>query len=197
MQLSKALIGVVFASLAVAAEPAQVQNAAGVPCPDVTGQSPSYEIGPLDVLDVRVWGDEKFSGLFPVRPDGMITMPLVGEIRAAGSSVLQLQQSITAKLTTFIIDPVVNVQVPKVNSKNFYIEGGVGRPAEYQLLRPITVLDALSAAGGFRDFAKKDKIYILRGTQQIKFNYKQVVKGQHMEQNIPVLNGDHIVVPEN
>ncbi len=175
------------------------QNSSPVnPCPDVTGATPGYVIGPLDVLDIRVWGDDKLSGMFPVRPDGMISMPLLGEIGAAGLSVAQLNQVIVAKLSSDVMfDPVVNIQVPKVNSKNFYIEGGVQHTGEFPLQRYLTILDALSGAGRFTDFAQKKKIYILRGGQQIKFNYDQVIRGQHMEQNVPILNGDHIIVPEN
>jgi polysaccharide export outer membrane protein len=194
VKLTGLIIGAFCAVLTAAAQNSSPVN----PCPDVTGATPGYVIGPLDVLDIRVWGDDKLSGMFPVRPDGMISMPLVGEISAAGFTVAQLNQVITAKRSSDVMfDPVVNINVPKVNSKNFYIEGGVHHTGEFPLQRNLTILDALSGAGGFRDFARKNKIYILRGAQLIKFNYEQVSRGQHMEQNVPVLNGDHIIVPEN
>jgi polysaccharide export outer membrane protein len=171
---------------------------AQAPCPDVTGATPAYVIGPLDLLEVRVWGNDKLSGMFPVRPDGMISIPILGEIGAAGMTVAQLQQTIVTKLSADVMfDPIVNIQVPKVNSKTFYIEGEVEHQGEFPLQRNLTVLDALTGAGGLREFARKNKIYVLRGTQRIKFDYNQVRRGQHMEQNIPVLNGDHIIVPEN
>jgi len=182
------------AVLAAAAQNASQLN----PCPDVTGTTPGYVIGPLDVLDVRVWGNDKLSGMFNVRPDGMISIPLLGEIGAGGLTVAQLQRTIVAKLALDVMfNPVVNIQVPKVNSKSFYVEGGVQHGGEFPLQKTLTIFDALSGAGGFRDFAKKNKIYILRGTQRIKFDYTQVSQGKHMDQNIPVLNGDHIIVPEN
>jgi len=171
---------------------------AQAPCPDVTGGTPAYVIGPLDLLEVRVWGNDKLSGMFPVRPDGMISIPILGEISVSGLTVAQLQQTIVTKLTDAVMfDPIVNIQVPKVNSKTFYIEGEVQHQGEFPLQKNLTVLDALTGAGGFREFARRNRIYILRGTQRFKFDYNQVSQGRHMEQNIPVLNGDHIIVPEN
>ena len=154
-----------------------------------------YVIGPLDVLYVRVWGNQNLTGLVDVRPDGMISMPLIGEIKADGVTVSVLRESLRAKLEDFLIKPEVDVQVTKVNSKKFYIFGEVGKPGEFPLVGALTVLDALSNAGGFRDFANQKKIYILRGTKKLPFNYKEVSQGKHMEQNIKLENGDRIFVP--
>lgn len=154
-----------------------------------------YVIGPLDVLYVRVWGNQNLTGLVDVRPDGMISMPLIGEIKADGTTVSELRESLRAKLEDFLIKPEVDVQVTKVNSKKFYIFGEVGKPGEFPLVGSLTVLDALSNAGGFRDFANQKKIYILRGTKKLPFNYKEVSQGKHMEQNIRLENGDRIFVP--
>ncbi len=154
-----------------------------------------YVIGPLDVLYVRVWGNQNLTGLVDVRPDGMLSMPLIGEMKADGVTVGQLREMIRARLEDFLNKPEVDIQVTKVNSKKFYIFGEVGRQGEFPLSSNLTVLDALSSAGGFRDFANPKKIYILRGTQKLPFNYKDVSNGKHMEQNIRLQNGDRIFVP--
>lgn len=194
MKLSRLIAG---AALAVSAFAGQITTPVA-PCPDVTGATPSYVIGPLDLLEVRVWGNDKLGGMLSVRPDGMISMRVVGEVGAAGLTVAQLNQTIVGKLSDDIMfNPVVNIQVLKVNSKTFYVEGGVLHPGEFPLQKNLTIFDALSGAGGFRDFARKNKIYILRGTQRISFDYNQVSQGKHMEKNVQVLNGDHIIVPEN
>lgn len=160
----------------------------------------AYVIGVGDGLGVNVWKEPELSKNVPVRPDGMITLPLVGEIKAAGLTPVQLQDQITASLAKVMSDPQVVVVVESVNSLSFNIMGNVFKPGYYPLGRPITVLDALALSGGFRDFAKQSKIYILRtdpdGKQEkIHFNYKQVIKGQKMSQNIMVEPRDTIVVP--
>jgi polysaccharide export outer membrane protein len=156
-----------------------------------------YVIGSLDVLSVTVWNDAKLSGFFDVRPDGMISMPLIGEMRADGLSVNELTALITKKLkATVMEDPEVNVQVARVNSKKFYIYGGCQRQGEFPLTGNMTVMDAFANCGGFKDFVNLKKIYILRGTEQIPFNYKDVSHGKHMEQNRQLQNGDRIFVPE-
>ena len=155
----------------------------------------TYVIGPEDVLKINVWHENDISGSFDVRPDGMISMQLVNEIKAAGLTPTQLAAAITERLTKFINHPEVNVQVMKVNSKKYIIYGEVNHSGAFPLTTPITLLEALSNAGGFRDFANTKKIYLLRGTTKLSFNYKDVSKGKHMEQNILVENGDQIFVP--
>lgn len=190
--LSRLIAGLAFAALGASGQ----VGTAPAPCPDVTGTTSGYVIGPLDVLTVQVWDNEKLSRTYSVRPDGMFSMPLAGEIVAAGLTVAKLEQSITAKLSEFMINPIVTIEVPRVNSKNYYVEGEVMRPGQFPLIQNLTVFDALSAAGGFREFARKNKIYILRGSQPIRFNYDEVSRGKRMEQNIPLQNGDHIIVPD-
>jgi polysaccharide export outer membrane protein len=154
-----------------------------------------YIIGPLDILDIRVWNDQKLSGIFDVRPDGVISMNLIGEIRADGLTVAELTRAIVARLGDLMNSPEVNVQVARVNSKRYFIFGEVGRGGEFPLIADTTVLEALSNTGGFREFANPKKIYVLRGTKKLKFNYKDVSQGKHMEQNIFLENGDKIFVP--
>lgn len=159
-------------------------------------QAKSYVIGPLDVLEVRVWNDAKLSGMFDVGTDGMISMPLLGQIEANGLTAGELTVVIRQKLTQLIIEPEVNVQVLRNNSKKYTIFGGCARQGEFPLVGDVTLLDAFANCGGFKEFANKKKIYVLRGTKQIKFNYNDAIKGKHPETNILLQNGDRIVVPE-
>lgn len=160
----------------------------------------SYVIGVGDGLMVSVWKEPELSKNIPVRPDGMITLPLIGEIKAVGLTPNQLQDQITTSLQKVMSDPQVVVVVEAVNSLSFNIMGNVFKPGFFPLVRPLTILDAIALSGGFRDFAKEKKIYILRASasgkqEKIYFNYKQVIKGQNMSQNIMVQPGDTIVVP--
>lgn len=159
----------------------------------------AYVIGPLDVLYIKVWKQPDLSGAVNVGPDGMISLQLVGEIKADGLTAKQLQGVITQKLKECCVnnpEGEVDVQVAKNNSKRYYVYGGVLKPGEYPLDRDTSVMDALSLVGDFKDFANKKKIRILRGTKTFYFNYDEVSKGKHMEQNILLENGDRIFVKE-
>ena len=156
----------------------------------------SYVIGPEDMLFVTVWGNQALSGQALVRPDGKISVALVGELVAAGQTPEQLGSQITERLKAggYLRSPQVTVTVTQVNSKKFFIQGEVNKPGAYSLFVPTTVLEALVNAGGFRDFANKKDIRIMRGTERLKFNYNQVIQGKHREQNILVEPGDIILV---
>jgi polysaccharide export outer membrane protein len=154
-----------------------------------------YQIGPEDLLFIRVWREPDFSLPVAVRPDGKITMPLIGEVRASGQSPLQLTAALKELLTQYLNKPDVNVFVTEVRSKKFYIDGEVNRPGSFALVTPLTVLEALSRGGGFREFANTRKIRVLRGGEVRRFNYKEVTQGKRLEQNIGIQNGDHIIVP--
>ena len=155
----------------------------------------SYLIGPEDVLLIRVWREPELSGQFMVRPDGKISLPLINELQAGGITPAKLNTQITEALGKYMTRPEVTVVVQQVNSKKFYIQGEVNRPGAYPLVVPTTVLEALVNAGGFKDFANTKKIVILRGSERLKFNYKDVVRGKNLDQNIQVQNGDQIIVP--
>jgi polysaccharide export outer membrane protein len=165
--------------------------------PDTTAavDPKTYVIGAQDVLMIKVWREQDFSGPYPVRPDGKITMPLVGDVQAGGLTPEQLGEQLKQTLSKFINAPDVSVSLQTVNSKKFFITGEVNRAGEYSLATPTKVFDALSNAGGFRDFANKKKIIIIRGSERIKFNYQDILKGKGLEQNIFLENGDTIVVP--
>lgn len=168
--------------------------------PSPAAHDDTFIIGKNDVLAINVWKEPDISRSIPVRSDGKISLPLVGEIQAAGETPLKLEQNISAKLKSYIEEPEVTVIVQQINSQKFNILGMVSRPGEYPLVGSATVLDAIALAGGFRDFAKQKSIYILRqnpdGTQtRIPFNYKEVVKGRNPSQNITLQPRDTIVVP--
>ncbi|HWY47791.1 MAG TPA: polysaccharide biosynthesis/export family protein [Bryobacteraceae bacterium] len=154
-----------------------------------------YLIGPEDILFVRVWREPDFTLAAAVRPDGKITMPLIGDVQAGEQTPMQLTKTITELLGKYINNPDVNVMVQDVRSKKYYIDGEVNKPGTYLLVTPTTVLEALSNAGGFRDFANTKKIRILRQGNILHFNYKDVSRGKNLEQNIKVESGDHIIVP--
>lgn len=157
--------------------------------------SNSYKIGPADVLAVRVWNEPEFSGPIAVQQNGNITLPLVGDLPAGGKTPIEVQNIIAKSLTKYVVKPLVTVTVQDVGSKRYYMDGLIARPGEYGLITPVTILEAISKAGGLQDFANSKRIYILRGDKRIYFNYKDVLKGKHMEQNIAIEPGDHIVVP--
>ena len=163
--------------------------------PAVPVDPKAYIIGAEDLISIRVWHEPDNSGQFVVRPDGKVSVPLIGEIQAAGLTPEKLSANIAEGLQKIMVHPEVTVGVERVNSKKYYIQGEVNRPGSYTLVIDTTVLEALVNAGGFREFANTKKITILRGSQRLKFNYKEVTKGKKMEQNILVKPSDQIIVP--
>jgi len=155
----------------------------------------AYLIGAEDVISIRVWKEPENSGQFVVRPDGKISIPLIGEIQAAGLTPEKLSANIAQGLQKVMVHPEVTVGVEKVNSKKYFIQGEVNRPGSYPLVIDTSVLEALVNAGGFREFANTKKIVVLRGSERLKFNYHEVTKGKKMDQNIMVKPGDQIIVP--
>jgi polysaccharide export outer membrane protein len=146
-----------------------------------------------------VWKEPEVSGAVNVRPDGKISMPLLNDVQAAGLTPMALKNDITEKLTKFIAEPRVTVMVTATNSQRVFVLGEVGRPGTLPLSPNMTVLQAISAAGGLTPFANQKKIYVLRteGGKQQKhmFNYKEVLKGENEAQNIELKAGDTLVVP--
>jgi polysaccharide biosynthesis/export protein len=157
--------------------------------------SHSYKVESPDILNIRVWHEADFSGVYSVHPDGKITLPLVGDIQAGGKSPAEIEKLVHDALTKYVVNPLVTVTVQNVLSKKYYMDGEVGRTGEFELVSPTTVFEAISKAGGLGAFANPKKIYVLRGDKRIPFNYKEVIRGKHLEQNILLLPGDHIVVP--
>jgi polysaccharide export outer membrane protein len=160
----------------------------------------AYVIGADDVLTISVWKEPDISRSVSVRNDGKISLPLIGELQAAGRTPTQLEQDITAGLRSYIAEPQVSVMVQEANSQKFNILGQVAKPGSYPLTSRLTIVDAIAAAGGFRDFAKKKSIYILRpdssgNDTRIYFNYEQYVKGKNTVPNILLKPHDTIIVP--
>ena len=160
----------------------------------------TYIIGDDDVLSINVWKEAEVSRTVPVRSDGKISLPLAGEVQASGQTPLQLEKLLAAKLQSFISEPEVTVIVTEIKSQKFNILGMVNKSGTFPLTSSLTVLDAIALAGGFRDFAKQKSIYVLRknpdgGESRLPFNYKEVIKGKNMAQNIKLQPGDTIVVP--
>jgi polysaccharide biosynthesis/export protein len=159
-----------------------------------------FLIGNEDVLTISVWKEPEISRSVPVRSDGRISLPLIGEVQAAGKTPKQLQTELTSSLAPYISAPAVTVIVTEIKSQRFNILGKVQRPGAYPLTPPMTIVDAIALAGGLRDFAKVKNIYVLRlqadGSQtRLPFNYKQVTQGIHSEQNVALQSRDTFVVP--
>jgi polysaccharide export outer membrane protein len=176
----------------VSEKPASGQSVAQV--------DPDYVIGSEDLLMINVWREPEMSRTVSVRPDGKITLPLIGDFEAAGATPKQLQDRLSKKLQTLVTNPEVSVIVQEIRSKSFNVIGEVGHPGTFPLSKSMTILDAIALSGGFKDYAKPNKMYVLRRspdgkTVKIAVNYKKVVRGEAPEQNIELETRDTIVVP--
>lgn len=156
----------------------------------------SYLIGPQDLLYVEVFGQARFTRPVGVRPDGKITMPIIGDVQASGLTPNKLGDHLKQAYSDQIIDPLVTVTVTQVNSQKYTISGEISRAGSYPLTAPTHVFDALNSAGPFRDFANKKKIRIVRGPNVLNFNYQEFLKnpGKNQDKNILLQNGDTIIV---
>lgn len=181
-----------------AASAASPAPASQTPAPGTQSEAP-YKIGPQDMLQIDVWKEPEITRLVPVRPDGKISLPLLNDVQAAGLTPMELANVISDGLKKYINNPQVTVSVSTINSRRVYVTGEVTKPGAFPLLPNMTVLQALTSAGGFTQFAKIKSIYVLRtdGAKQTKipFNYKAVVGGKKPEDNIELQPGDTVVVP--
>ena len=184
------------------ADPSKLPGPAVTPAPAIpktsAGIDPnSYVIGSDDEISINVFENQAFNTpVETVRPDGKVTMPLLGDLQASGKTPEQLKDEITNILSTNYMNlpPHVSVIVVKVGSKNYYITGEVGKPGKYPLTVPTTIMQAIVNAGGFRDFANRKHIRIQRGSDTLKFNYVEVSKGKNLKQNILLHPDDQIFV---
>jgi polysaccharide export outer membrane protein len=176
-----------------AAVPAAATSATAVNVPA------EYIIGPDDVMKVEFWRDKDMSSEVTVRPDGKISLPLINEIQAAGLTPAQLKDRISEEAKKYVEDPTVTVEVKTINSRKVFITGEVTKKGAYPITGSLTVLQLISIAGGLGDYAKSEKITIVRneGGKQVafKFNYKEVINSQKLAQNIELKPGDTVVVP--
>jgi polysaccharide export outer membrane protein len=154
----------------------------------------TYILGADDVIVVQVWREQDLSGPHTIRPDGKITMPLIKEIQAGGLTPNKVAEAITTALSKFVNSPDVAVSVDAVRSRRYFVDGEINRPGAYPLATPTTVFEAITMAGGFREFANKKHIIILRGDKRLKFNWSEVLKGKNLTQNINLENGDRVMV---
>jgi polysaccharide export outer membrane protein len=178
------------------------QSAVPATASDVAKKSatadPNYVIGAQDVLDISVWKEPDVSRVVPVRPDGKISLPLLNDVQAAGLTPPQLATQITDSLKKYVTNPQVTVIVTTINSQRVYILGEVTRPGAFPILPGMSVLQALSSAGGFTQYARVKNIFVRRfeNGKEVKypFNYKEVINGKKPEQDILLKAGDTIVV---
>ena len=214
MNKSQVILAVVFGLTVTAGAQTQTPDPAAIPPagtqssvagqavpavrPQAANVTPDYVIGPGDSLEVSVWKEPTISGTLPVRPDGMISLALVGDLQASGLTPSHLSSEITERLRKFINDPAVTVTVLGVNSKHIFLLGEVLKPGEIPLSPGLTPLQAIASAGGLTAYANAKHIYILRSAggqqQKIKFDYKLAIKSGNL-QGVTLASGDTIVVP--
>ncbi len=156
--------------------------------------APGYLLAPEDTIAINVWKEPALSGTVPIRPDGMISLPLLGDVRAAGSTPMSLSDEISARLKKFVTDPRVTVTVMTVHRDKVFLLGEVLHAGEVPLTPGMSPIQAIAAAGGLTVFANSKHIYILRKQQRVPFNYRKALKGGD-DQGVALMAGDTIVVP--
>jgi len=173
--------------------PATPVTSSGVTAP------PDFVLGPSDVISVVFWREKDLSGDVVIRPDGQISLPLLNDVRAAGLTPEQLRQQITEASAKFIDDPTVTVVVKEINSRRVFITGQVAKPGPYGLAGPTTVLQLIAMAGGVLEYADSKHINVMRveggRARNFAFNYKDVMRGKNLRQNIELKPGDTVMVP--
>ncbi len=179
-------------------------------CSTLVAQEREYEtpsefrLGPEDVLEIAVWKNQDLTKTVAIRPDGLISMPIIGDVQASGLSANELAQRIAERLKQFVQNPSVSVNVKELNSYSVYVMGEVAKPGKFQLKSYVTVLQAVSMAGGFTEYAKKNKMQVVRtvsnGNHKVReshipIRYEELVAGKSEAGNIILLSGDTVVVP--
>ena len=192
-------MGIVAAGVLVPCVDAQSKSTGAVEGLKSAHAAPSYVIGPLDVLQVLFWGEKDMTTEVVVRPDGRISLPLLNEIDAAGRTPEELRLDIVERARRFVEQPSASVMVKQINSRNAFILGQVLKPGTYPLGGPTSVLQLIAVAGGLTAFASSDEIVVIRnesGTSvRHRVNYKSMVKGKDLDQNVELEPGDIVVVP--
>ena len=199
------LVAAAFAIQPFALSTANAQDAPGQTARAAADQSSGsaapaeYVVGEADVLHINVWKEPELSQQVVVRPDGMISIPLIGVVKASGMTPTQLQDVLTAKLSRFITKPQVSVTVTEIGSKSVFVTGEVAKPGAYALLTPMDVLQLIAKAGGVTPYAHRKSVFVLRSVdgkkQKLAVNYQQILRGANADQNISLLPGDTVVVP--
>jgi polysaccharide export outer membrane protein len=200
---------IVLLSLGIGASDVVAQTLAGAgtrttPVEDVgraatslSATSSRYTLGAADIIRVNVWKNTELSQTVTIGPDGFVSLPLLGEVRAAGLTADQLAKDLTSRLTSYVVNAQITVSVVEFRSRQVFITGQVGKPGAYPLIVPITVLQLIAQAGGLNTFANRKDIFILRGpgnVQRLKFNYTSAIHGD-VRQNINLQPGDTVIIP--
>jgi polysaccharide export outer membrane protein len=163
------------------------------------GAETDYLIGVGDVLEVQVWQEPDLSRTVTVRLDGKISLPLAGDVQAAGITTSELDQFLEKKFSALVAEPAVSVMLTENRSRRYFVVGQVGQPGEFPIEFPLTILQAISRSGGFQEWAKREEIKIVRrgnGKEELlNFDYEAFVKGKNLQQNILIMPGDTIIVP--
>jgi polysaccharide export outer membrane protein len=171
-----------------------------VTTPVAPATPPGYRIGVSDLIDVHIWKEPELSRSVPVLPDGKVSLPLAGEVEAAGKTIAEMQDIVRTRLKAYLADPEVTIVVQQVNSKRYFMLGEVGHAGSFPLNVPTTVIQALAAAGGFREWAQTDNVLIIRHlenneTVRLHFNYKDWLKKGSQADGMELKDGDVVVVP--
>ena len=197
----------VLLCLSVAAPQARAEQAATTTAPyttpiastAVSAVPPSYVIGAEDVLQVMFWRDADMSAEVIVRPDGKISLPLLNDVQAAGITPEQLRARITEMARNYVDTPIATVVVKAINSRKVFVMGAIEKPGIYPLAGGMTVLQLIATAGGLKEYAKSDEIRIIRNVNgqdvRFEFNYRRVVAGKNLKQNIELKPSDTVVIP--
>jgi polysaccharide export outer membrane protein len=164
----------------------------------ITANGSQYTLGPADIIRVNVWKSADLSQTVTVGPDGFVSLPLLGDVHAAGLTANQLAQDLSSRLSSYVVSAQVTVSVVDIRSRQVFVTGQVGKPGVYPLIAPLNVLQLIAQAGGLNTFANRKGIFVLRGTkddvQRIKFNYISAIHGD-VKQNINLQPGDTVIVP--
>ena len=204
LTVTTAALFVLSVNVAAQTKPASPAPSQGVPvapaASSITRTLPmDYVIGPGDVLEVAYRDEKDMTGDRLVRPDGKITMPLIGDVEVVGLTPEQAKDRLL-KLSTLFRNPTISVGVKNINSRKVSITGSVMKPGQYDILAPMDVIQLISVAGGLREYTSGKAITIIRGDgpkqTSFKFNYKEVLEGKNLKQNIPLQPGDRVLVPE-
>jgi len=191
--------GAAHAADTPAADTPAVASPAALPATVTLAVAEEYRLQPGDVLAVSVWKEPELTGDVLVRPDGGISLPLTGEIEAAGRTGEEVRAIISERLVKYIPSPAVAVSVKQALGNQIFVLGKVNRPGQFPMNRPMDVMQAISLAGGTTPFAALNDIHVLRREGQhetaIKFRYADVERGHNLAQNIVLRSGDTVVVP--
>lgn len=194
-----AALSVVSVNVVAQTKPAPQTTAAKPLAASVTMPS-DYVIGPADVLNITYRDEKDMTGDYIVRPDGKITLPLLGDVEAVGTTPEKLTERLLTVSDKLFRNPTITVGVKAINSRKVSITGSVMKPGQYDILAPMDVVQLISLAGGLREYTSGKAITILRGEgakqQSFRFNYKEVLEGRNLVQNIPLRPGDRVLVPE-